>query len=125
MHPLHSFIFKILRKIEEDATFDQDQAVESLRKNCFGKKVFSFDLSAATDRLPVIIQTHLLEGLITGLGKAWSDLLVSRDYIIPADPVKPKARIKDKSFKKYPKSQPLTKPSVRYSVGQPMGALSS
>lgn len=42
-----------------DATFDQDQAVKSLSE-VKGKRFFSFDLSAATDRLPIQLQVRIL-----------------------------------------------------------------
>jgi hypothetical protein len=69
-------------------------------------------LSAATDRLPLSLQSYLLEYLlgIKGIGEVWSNILVSRDYHVPPT-----------GFTKYG----ITASKVRYSVGQPMGAYSS
>ena len=68
--------------------------------------MFSFDLSAATDRLPIQLQVQVLSQLLgRDIAEAWRDLLVSRSY-----------RLNDKS------SGPK---DLRYAVGQPMGALSS
>jgi len=36
----------------------------------------SYDLSAATDRLPVVIQELLVDHLYPGCGQLWSELLV-------------------------------------------------
>lgn len=69
LNPIHKFIFGILEKIPQDGTFDQDRAVR------YGEKVIartgfgaSYDLSAATDRLPVSLQEVLLDHLLPGLG---------------------------------------------------------
>jgi hypothetical protein len=72
------------------------------------KNVFSYDLSAATDRLPLLLQIYVLNALIPGLGDHWANLLVGRDYQVP----------KRKSESSLPET-------VRYATGQPMGALSS
>lgn len=54
-------LFKILESLPNDATFNQGASV----KRCFSKvKIsgcsFGYDLSAATDRLPVLIQEAIL-----------------------------------------------------------------
>jgi len=101
--PLHRHIQGILRKIPQDATFDQDAAVvASLEMSRKATYAASFDLSAATDRLPLVLQSMLMNSIIPGHGQLWGELLVDRDYWLPG-------------YRK----------SVRYSVGQPMGALSS
>jgi hypothetical protein len=105
-------LFKILRFIQEkygtDATFDQDKAVLHLQKMLNEKQVaFSYDLSAATDRLPLLLQIKLLNYVSPKLGDHWGNLLTNRDYIVPTR-----------------KGETLPE-SVRYSTGQPMGALSS
>lgn len=60
LHPLHQAIFALLRRIPQDGTFDQLAPVRllGLRRDTF---VASYDLSAATDRLPLIIQKMLLQ----------------------------------------------------------------
>jgi hypothetical protein len=66
------------------------------------KKSFGYDLSAATDRLPIDIQVSVLKGFFGPLlAEKWKDLLVGREYIL------------DNQHK------------LSYAVGQPMGALSS
>jgi hypothetical protein len=93
-----------------DATFDQDAGVKLLMSKIqSGKRaVFSFDLSAATDRLPILLQQKLLNYHFQGLGDHWANLLINRDYLVPSHPTL------------------LVNPGkVRYGAGQPMGAYSS
>lgn len=56
---LHDSLASILRNIAEDGTFDQDGPLRTLMATD-PKHLFSFDLSAATDRLPITIQVELL-----------------------------------------------------------------
>jgi len=63
-----------------DATFDQLAAVRRLVD--FGySKYFSYDLTAATDRLPVLLQEKLLVPLL-GVDRArdWRVILTGRYY---------------------------------------------
>jgi len=60
--PLHRELFSILRKIPSDGTFDQLAPVKRLMDQGF-KRFYSFDLSAATDRLPIDIQVDILAEL--------------------------------------------------------------
>jgi len=111
MQPLHRHLFFVLKTHFKgvDATFDQEAGVEQARLAILAKtdkKVYSFDLSAATDRLVLLIQIAILNGMVPGMGTSWGSCLVDRDYHTPA------------KYKHLPKS-------VRYAVGQPMGALSS
>lgn len=59
--------------IKQDATFNQEKGIqrviEALSKKD-DKSVFSFDLSAATDRLPLVIQICILNSFRAGLGDA-------------------------------------------------------
>jgi hypothetical protein len=69
--PYHDAIFHILRSIEQDGTFDQWAPIERwvLPRVRLGFPAFSFDLTAATDRLPVAFQ-----------GQVFS-LLLEREYL--------------------------------------------
>jgi len=67
MAPLHSWIFKHLRLLKTDGTFNQMSPIILLQNNQerYQKKlVASIDLSAATDRLPISIQMKILEVLL-------------------------------------------------------------
>jgi len=66
LSPLHDFMFDLLRKIPNDGTFDQDLSVKrSQVKSSLSGKAFSFDLSAATDRLPVDLTVKILSKIFS------------------------------------------------------------
>nr|QIR30250.1 RNA-dependent RNA polymerase [Plasmopara viticola lesion associated mitovirus 27] len=110
LSPLHKYLFLILRTIPMDGTFNQLRPVYALLRKKGIRSFFSLDLSAATDRLPLSIQVSLLNDLIpkegSDFGKLWGELLVDRDYRLTSD-------------------EHNLNTHLRYSVGQPMGALSS
>lgn len=109
--PLHEAIFELLKTFPTDGTFDQHGPVRRLIALGY-TKFWCFDLSAATDRLPVSLQAAILDTLVgKGFGQAWMKLLVDRDYQVPdTDLLRPQDRVVK---------------SIKYAVGQPMGALSS
>lgn len=64
LKPLHDAISDILRSLPNDGTFDQQAAV----KRCFEKSKkagfsYGYDLSAATDRLPISLQMSVVKAL--------------------------------------------------------------
>jgi len=106
LKPLHNAIFAILGRLPTDATMDQDGAFARYLQNS-GRVQHCFDLSNATDVLPVKLQISIL-GYFTSppLAIAWKTLLVGREYSVP-------------------KGTDHTSPTIKYTRGQPMGALSS
>jgi hypothetical protein len=59
--PLWDRICKVLRLIPQDGTFDQYKPLERLNDTLgVNSPRYCFDLSAATDRLPVLLQCQLL-----------------------------------------------------------------
>jgi len=96
--PIHNSIFKYLKCIPSDGTFNQLAPVKKL----MGDEEFysSYDLSAATDRLPLDFQLQVMTEL---LGKRDANLW---------------ARIINIPFL-------YNGNLIKYSVGQPMGAFSS
>lgn len=107
-----------------DGTFNQTRPVEALRHlNPKGRWFYSIDLSAATDRLPISLQIPVMEQVFKWVefpnseraAQLWAELLVKRAYKVSLPPVK------ERGFD-IPNDLPK---SVTYSVGQPMGALSS
>jgi hypothetical protein len=69
LRPLHDWLFSILEHIPQDGTFDQDRAVKTFQDLISRKEdrhVYSFDLSAATDRLHFNLIVILLNGLFGG-----------------------------------------------------------
>nr|UIW13894.1 MAG: RNA-dependent RNA polymerase [Rhizoctonia solani mitovirus 103] len=108
LKPLHDGIFHILRNIPMDGTYDQAAPIHNLMSKVLpGQKYYSFDLSSATDRLPIEVQKDILNTLKPGLGSRWANLLGSLEW----------------SWKSLNKRVPVR--NYKYSVGQPMGAYSS
>jgi len=73
LKPLHDALFDILRRLPNDGTFDQDASVKrSAEKLTQYGVAYSFDLSAATDRLPAKLTASIIERIfsINGLGDA-------------------------------------------------------
>jgi hypothetical protein len=65
MKPLHEFLFSILKKVPNDGTFDQGASFQrAIEKSSASGHCFGYDLSSATDRLPIDLQVGILEGLI-------------------------------------------------------------
>jgi len=72
LKPLHDALFNLLKDVETDGTFDQEKPLNRLigiatdhRLRGFPDHNFScFDLSAATDRLPIDLQVDILKLLI-------------------------------------------------------------
>jgi hypothetical protein len=49
-----------LKTLPQDGTFDQDKPLDILLSKDISSQIYSFDLSAATDRLPLDIQQDIL-----------------------------------------------------------------
>jgi hypothetical protein len=64
MDPLHQAMFSILKGLPNDGTFDQDASFRrcQVKSAQFGV-AFGYDLSSATDRLPMSLQVSLLSSL--------------------------------------------------------------
>lgn len=65
--PLHRYLDDLLKQIPNDGTASHLDAFERVRKRSqeFGC-AYGYDLSAATDRLPISLQRSLLGGLFGG-----------------------------------------------------------
>jgi len=112
LKPLHNWIFDLLRSIPQDGTFNQLKPVDILLKKVGNDTtIYSYDLSAATDRIPVVIQEYLLAQVFgEAFAKTWRNLLVGRPYWIS---------------KRVQRERGLASRALRYAVGQPMGGYSS
>lgn len=122
LYPLHEYIFQtILRIIPQDGTHDQgkpllalnEKIVENLRTT--GKShVYSFDLKAATDRIPSELTVSVLGNLVTpAVAKSWRELLVGMEY--SNRPLRRRSGGKGIVFEAM----------IRYGTGMPMGAYSN
>jgi hypothetical protein len=91
---------KVLRGIRSDCTFNQEGFYKKLPSR---GPYYCFDLSAATDRMPILLQMKILKEVIgEERTLAWSRLLTSLGY----------------ENVDYPSN-------IHYLAGQPMGAYSS
>lgn len=63
LRPLHDAIFKILKALPTDGTYDQFKPVRRLLDKGH-KRFWCYDLSAATDRLPIDLQVEVLKPLL-------------------------------------------------------------
>jgi len=101
LRPLHDGLFALLKRIPQDGTFNQEAPLDLLIKRTPKDQTFySFDLSAATDRLPLDVQRDIINHLNPVLGTIWFNLIKSMKYFYNGC-------------------------YVKYTVGQPMGAYSS
>jgi hypothetical protein len=106
LRPLHDDIYAFLGKVPQDGTNDQSKPIIALLKSlgvkCTvktgGKRLQSMDLSAATDRLPVVLQEQILN-ILGYEGTIWK-LVLDREWDLKGE-------------------------TIKYTVGQPMGAYSS
>jgi len=105
LSPIHTAIGACLKLIPMDGVYNQGKASKQVHSWTLdnSRQLYSFDLTAATDRLPIGIQQFIMSKLLgsDSAAAAWADLLVGRGYASPDGKV------------------------IKYAVGQPMGALSS
>lgn len=122
LYPLHEYIFQsVLRLIPQDGTHDQGKPLIALNEKIVGlldttgkAHVYSFDLKAATDRIPSELTVSALGNLVTpAVAKSWRELLVGLDY-------------SNRPFRhRNAGSRWLSEAKIRYGTGMPMGAYSN
>lgn len=100
LRPLHQYLFRLLKKIPQDSTFDHSKSIDTLVPSK-GSQFHSIDLSNATDRFPIEIQRLIIE---TMFGKEYSENWKTIMVGFPFD---------------------YQENSISYARGNPMGAYSS
>lgn len=100
---LHEELFKLLRKLPADKTFNQGGHLAEMAAKESNHSFHSLDLSSATDRFPLITQKKLL-ALMTDVdtANAWEEIMINHEFHLSDPPGE-----------------------YKYSTGQPMGAHSS
>jgi len=63
LKPVHIYLNDILKQIPQDGTFDQLKPAKALLDKCSGP-FYSFDLTSATDRIPVSLQKQVISSLL-------------------------------------------------------------
>jgi hypothetical protein len=152
LKPIHEMLFSFLKSLPNDGTFNQNASIKraGAKALLYGKS-YGYDLSAATDRLPIGIQTMLLDLVVPDLGTNWELALTKREYYLYIPEVHAESmgiRCSKKTITKELETNPgylvpneiqigsswvpvsyneKGKPwiTLTYAVGQPMGALSS
>lgn len=100
LRPLHSYLFRVLRKIPQDCTFNQG-GFKALVNNDPNRVFYSIDLTAATDRFPIKVISQVLGArLPASYISAWEDIMVGYPFECDGN-------------------------QLRYAVGNPMGFYSS
>lgn len=115
LYPLHRILYSKLGLIPNDGTWDQAKPLELLNTkvkeilSSGGKpQVYSYDLSAATDRFPIWFQMEVIAYLTNRrFAECWRDLLVLPRYYT-------------RGITAFPRGDAL-----KYGSGQPMGLYSS
>jgi len=110
LKPLHTWMADILSVLPSDATFDQNGAVRRLAHS-EPSACHSYDLKAATDTIPQVLYESLFKAILPeAVVDKWMNLLTDRWYYTP------ESELED---------HPDLPKMIRYTRGQPMGALSS
>lgn len=125
LRPLHDGIFDLFTKLETDGTHDQTAPLYSLMEHIrlSGAKAYSFDMTAATDRMPIWFQAEVLESFGFNAAQEWRRLISQRSFRVTSG-------FKDSiahaiSLEVFDARNARNTQDVCYSVGQPMGAYSS
>lgn len=115
MSAFHSYFFDLLKVFPSDATFDQTGTLQKFVEKGY-REFYCYDLTSATDMIPVGIYTSLLTPILGAETTAsWLELLTDRAFLWKGGyPLTHQETL----------SLSLTN-SYRYTRGQPMGALSS
>lgn len=101
LKPLHDQLMEVLKLFEADGTFNQIEQFNRLCIKSKNRRTFSFDLSKATDRFPIVLQQALLGVIVNeNFATAWMKLI---------------------SFLPFT----YNNKSYYWKVGQPLGAFSS
>jgi len=110
LKPLHDWMFKVLTLLPQDATFNQEGRVRDFASRGY-RDIWSYDLKSATDLIPLALYRALFSKMLPEkILDLWFKLLVDRDFTSPKSTLK--------CYKNHPRT-------VRYTTGQPMGALTS
>lgn len=107
LKPIHQKVMDRLRSLEQDCTFDQGRAVSFLQRATQTGPVYSFDLTSATDRFPVLLQEIVMRSLFgKKFATLWRKVMTDlRDFSL--------------------KSPKTTLHGIYYKQGQGMGLYSS
>jgi hypothetical protein len=125
LKPLHLWMFQILKLIPQDATFDQEGKLLEFSKRGYSE-FYSYDLKSATDLIPLRLYEELFKPMLPSkILSLWLELLVGLPFLKPKEFFRehPNAGLKNPTLEDI---EHLNESGfVKYTCGQPMGALSS
>lgn len=126
LKPLHSWMFSILKAMPQDATFNQEGKLREFSKRDPNANYFCYDLKSATDLIPLRLYEELFRSMFPkNILSLWLELLVGLPFVVPKECIDDRGM----SGVKNPSSEDLDdlhrSNEIKYTCGQPMGALSS
>jgi len=99
---IHNVLMELLFSLKTDATKDQQRGFERVLNESLNKQAYCFDLSGASDRIPLLFQEILLKYVFNkNISKCWSSVIANRKFQTPEGEY------------------------ISWKVGQPLGLLSS
>jgi hypothetical protein len=99
---IHNVLMELLFNLSTDATKDQQGGFKRVLRESYNKETYCFDLSGASDRIPLIFQKILLTQIFNkDISDCWSSVIADRKFQTP-----------DGNY-------------ISWMVGQPLGLLSS
>jgi len=105
LSPIHNYLMDWLRNQPQDGTNEHSKAalaVKDWTDGRYGKNLWSFDLTTATDRYPRFLERRVLEAVFgEEIARNWEVVIASRQFDTPNGG------------------------TVEFATGQPLGALSS
>lgn len=125
LKPLHVWMFECLKALPQDASFDQEGKLLEFSKRGY-TEFYSYDLKSATDTIPLSLYKELLKPMIPlPLFTLWLELLVGLPFLVPKENVDDRGMsgLKNPTYQDVEDLHRANE--VRYTCGQPMGALSS
>jgi len=110
---LHLAMMKFISRLPTDSTFDQNKGFKRAMELSQGKSCYSYDLSSATDRFPLSLQTQVIRSFFGGtIADLWTKLM-KRDFAVSRIKTGTKGKMEEIPEK------------IKWEVGQPLGAYSS
>jgi len=99
---IHNYLMEVLRSLKTDATHDQNKGFKRVLDKSNGKQAYSYDLSGASDRIPLTLQKIVLKHAFPNdISESWSTVIADRKFQTPEGK------------------------QISWEVGQPLGLLSS
>jgi len=125
LKPLHSWMFTILKALPQDASFDQEGKLREFSKRGY-EQFYCYDLKSATDLIPLRLYEELFKPMLpSSILSLWLELLVGLPFIVPNECIDDRGMSGLKNPTTADVDDLHRHNEIKYTCGQPMGALSS